>query len=91
MCAREYLECRRGKDVLVACGDAPFVSSAVLTQALERHRQEQADVTVITALLENPSGYGRIVRDGEGALKAIVEQKDADQATLGIREVNSGA
>ena len=91
LCAKEFLECRRGSDVLVACGDAPFVSPEVLEKALAHHRSTGASVTVITALVEDPAGYGRIVRDREGNLAAIVEEKDADSATRAIREVNSGA
>ena len=91
LCAKDYLERHRGQNVLIACGDAPFVAPEVIAQALEAHRREQAAATVITAQLEDPSGYGRIVRSEEGALEAIVEEKDASLAIRQIREVNSGA
>lgn len=91
LCARDFLEAHRDWDVLVACGDAPFVTAPVLEKALDHHRSRKAGVTVITACLEDPSGYGRILRDGKGDLLAIVEEKDADEKIRAIREVNSGA
>ncbi|MBQ2791504.1 MAG: bifunctional UDP-N-acetylglucosamine diphosphorylase/glucosamine-1-phosphate N-acetyltransferase GlmU, partial [Oscillospiraceae bacterium] len=53
-------------------------------------KQSGAAVTVLTAILDNPTGYGRIVRGADGQVKAIVEQKDADEATRAIREINAG-
>ena len=55
----ENIDC----DIAVLNADAPFVSDAVLTQSLEQHRRQQAAVTVVTASLDKPDGYGRIVRE----------------------------
>jgi len=90
-CAREFLEGRRGGDVLVLCGDAPFLSSQTMAASHDCHSREGNAVTVITARVEDPTGYGRIVRDAGGALQAIVEQRDASPEQLNISEINSGA
>lgn len=58
--------------------------------ALREHRENGHDLTVVAARLEDPTGYGRIIRDENGGLRAIVEQRDADEKTRLIQEVNSG-
>lgn len=75
---------------LVLCGDAPFISSTAISEALVIHKQRKNSVTVITAELENPFGYGRIIRT-PGGISGIVEQKDATDEQKQICEVNSGA
>ncbi len=92
MMSADFLRAHHGGNVLVLNGDAPFVDSAIIREALEDHLQNGNAVTVISAVLDDPTGYGRIVRDPETHLiDAIVEQKDADRATLAICEINSGA
>lgn len=89
--AREFLARHSGEDCIVLCGDAPFMSAGVLTGAYRQHRQGGCAMTVITAELHNPYGYGRIVRDSEtGFVNGIVEQADTNSATAPIKEVNSG-
>jgi bifunctional UDP-N-acetylglucosamine pyrophosphorylase/glucosamine-1-phosphate N-acetyltransferase len=76
--------------VLILNGDAPLLRAETLT-ALVRAHQEAGDVlTVLTADVEDPTGLGRIVRDPGGAVRAIVEERDADPATRAITEVNAG-
>ncbi|MBQ7027623.1 MAG: bifunctional UDP-N-acetylglucosamine diphosphorylase/glucosamine-1-phosphate N-acetyltransferase GlmU [Ruminococcus sp.] len=75
---------------LVLCGDAPFIDSDTIKSALEAHIEQNNAVTVITAELENPHGYGRIIRTATG-ISGIVEQKDATEEQKAVREVNSGA
>jgi len=77
-------------DVLVLCGDTPLVTPSTLTRLLEHHRREAATVTILTAELSDPTGYGRIVRDEQGLVRKIVEEKDASPEERGIREINSG-
>lgn len=92
MMAADFLNAHRGGNVLILNGDAPFVSPAVIGAALREHIENGNAVTVISAVLDDPTGYGRIVRDPQTHLvRAIVEQKDADAATRGIGEINSGA
>ncbi len=92
MMAEAFLQANRGGNVLILSGDAPFLSPRVIGEALALHTQRQNAVTVISAVLEEPFGYGRIVRDPEtGLLDSIVEEKDASAETKKIQEVNSGA
>lgn len=76
--------------VVVVSGDSPLLSEATLTLLLDEHRESAAAVTVLSAVLPDPTGYGRIVRDAAGLVGAIVEHKDADDAQRAIDEVNSG-
>ncbi len=74
-------------EVVVCAGDSPLVTAEALRTLWEYHRAHDADATVATALMENPTGYGRIVRDGEGKVCGIVEEKDATPEQKAIREV----
>ncbi len=76
-----------GARVLVLCGDVPLVRAATLRDLAV---EDGADLTVLTAELDDPTGYGRIVRDAEGAVTAIVEQKDASERERAIKEINTG-
>jgi bifunctional UDP-N-acetylglucosamine pyrophosphorylase/glucosamine-1-phosphate N-acetyltransferase len=78
-------------ELLILSGDAPLVQEQTLRAMLARHREEQAAVTLMTAVLAEPRGYGRILRDGRGAVAGIVEEKDATEAQRRIQEVNAGA
>lgn len=92
--ARNFLEARKDFDVAVLCGDAPFMDTMTLLGALKAHRKENSSLTIITATMQNPVGYGRIVRKGNninGDLIGIVEEKDATVEQKQITEVNSGA
>lgn len=93
MAAADFLRSRAaGGSVLVLNGDAPFLHAETIQKALTEHEKSGNAVTVISAVLEDPTGYGRIVRvGGDGNLRAIVEQRDATEAELAVREVNSGA
>ena len=76
-------------DVVVLCGDTPLVTAHTLENAIRRHEEAGNGVTVISAMLDDPFGYGRIIR-GEHGLDKIVEQKDATEAEQAVCEVNSG-
>lgn len=77
-------------NTLILCGDAPFIDNKVILNALEKHRENGYMATVITSILDEPFGYGRIVKEN-GILKEIVEEKDADTYQKQISEINSGA
>jgi len=79
---------RPGHDTLVLCGDGPLIRPETISKVLERHRSSRAAATLATATLDNPDGYGRIVRDAAGRFEAIVEQKNCSPEQLRIREVN---
>jgi bifunctional UDP-N-acetylglucosamine pyrophosphorylase/glucosamine-1-phosphate N-acetyltransferase len=75
-------------DVFVLAGDGPLIREATLTRLLQVHRENGAAATLATAILDDPSGYGRVVRHADGSFRQIVEQKDATPAQLAVREVN---
>lgn len=89
MMCRDFL-CKNEGDVVVLNGDAPFMDSDSIKSAYEMHSAENSSATVISARVENPFGYGRIIRDENDKLSSIVEQKDATPEQTEINEVNSG-
>jgi bifunctional UDP-N-acetylglucosamine pyrophosphorylase/glucosamine-1-phosphate N-acetyltransferase len=76
--------------ILILSGDVPFVRAETLRAFTDKHAAENASCTILTIRLENPTGYGRIVRDEAGGFLKIVEQRDASGEERQIREVNSG-
>jgi bifunctional UDP-N-acetylglucosamine pyrophosphorylase/glucosamine-1-phosphate N-acetyltransferase len=74
-------------DVFVLAGDTPLIRGEVLTTLLRQHREEHAAGSMATAMLEDPTGYGRIIRDGNGDFIEIIEQLDATPEQREIREV----
>ncbi|MGB9081672.1 MAG: bifunctional UDP-N-acetylglucosamine diphosphorylase/glucosamine-1-phosphate N-acetyltransferase GlmU, partial [Desulfuromonadaceae bacterium] len=88
-CALDALTGFRGT-VLILCGDTPLLRGETLKNMLAYHRDNRAAVTVLTAVMDDPYGYGRVVRDASGRVTRIVEQKDADPEEQEIREINSG-
>lgn len=77
-------------DALILCGDVPALGKDALRSLARRHRRSGAALTVLSAELPDPSGYGRIVRDAKGRIEAIVEHKDASEEIRAIREINTG-
>jgi len=80
----------RGGQVLVLYGDTPLVTTALLERLLEGHRSAQAAATILTCRPDDPSGYGRVLRDADGAITGVVEHRDATPDQLAVREVNAG-
>lgn len=77
-------------DVIVLPGDTPLVRPETLAALVMEHRLSGAACTLLTARLDDPTGYGRVVRDKDGRVNRIVEHRDANAAELGIDEVNTG-
>jgi bifunctional UDP-N-acetylglucosamine pyrophosphorylase/glucosamine-1-phosphate N-acetyltransferase len=85
MCEAELK--KHGGDVFILTGDGPLIRGEVLSTLLGAHREEKAAASMATAVLDDPTGYGRIVRDGNGDFVEIVEQADASAEQREIREV----
>ena len=91
MMAKEFLEAHRGGSVLILNGDAPFMDCGNISNSFFFHEGRSNCVTVISAMLNDPTGYGRILRAADGSLMSIVEHKEATMEQLAVKEVNSGA
>jgi bifunctional UDP-N-acetylglucosamine pyrophosphorylase/glucosamine-1-phosphate N-acetyltransferase len=90
MCAASAL--KKYDQVIVLSGDAPLITSATISKLGDFHRHKKSAMTILSAQLENPTGYGRILRDGgrTGDVKAVVEEKSCTPPQRKIREINSG-
>ncbi len=86
--ARPLFEDLPACDIFVLAGDGPLIRSRTLARLLEVHRRTRAAVTLATAVLDDPTGYGRVVRNPQQGFARIVEQKDAGPEELALREVN---
>ncbi|WP_290770178.1 MULTISPECIES: bifunctional UDP-N-acetylglucosamine diphosphorylase/glucosamine-1-phosphate N-acetyltransferase GlmU [Exiguobacterium] len=75
---------------LVVCGDTPLLTAETLEALLAHHEAQQAKVTVLTAIADDATGYGRVVRGEDGNVTKVVEHKDASAAELAINEINTG-
>lgn len=89
MQARELLAGSKGT-VMVLCGDTPLLRTELLVSLYQAHSQAGAAATVLTAIMPDPTGYGRVIRDQAGSVLKIVEQKDATPGELASQEVNTG-
>lgn len=78
------------EQVLVLLGDAPCVRPQTIRDLLQLHNDSQAAATILSAEVDDPTGYGRIVRAADGSVDRIVEHRDADERIRAIREINSG-
>lgn len=89
MQAAKYLEGKKGK-VLVLNGDVPILRPETLNRLLNKSIENKECATLLTAIYDNPKGYGRIVRDEGGNIEAIVEEKDTNDEQKAIKEINAG-
>ncbi|CAM3987088.1 bifunctional UDP-N-acetylglucosamine diphosphorylase/glucosamine-1-phosphate N-acetyltransferase GlmU [Alkalicoccus chagannorensis] len=89
MQAEEALGGKEGTTIVVS-GDTPLLTAATMDKLLEHHEKQQAKATILTAHAEDPSGYGRVLRERDDSVLKIVEQKDADEREKQIREINTG-
>ncbi|MFV0314536.1 MAG: bifunctional UDP-N-acetylglucosamine diphosphorylase/glucosamine-1-phosphate N-acetyltransferase GlmU [Anaerotignum sp.] len=88
MMAGDFVEA--DKDILILYGDTPLIQGDTLEKLVAKHRNEDFGATVISASVENPDGYGRIIRDENGNFIKIVEHKDATDAERLVKEINTG-
>lgn len=89
MQANEYLEGRNGK-VVILYGDAPITKASTIKSLIEKNISNSEFATIVTAVYDNPPAFGRIIRNEDGNVKGIVEQKDATEEQKAIKEVNCG-
>ncbi|MCS5350265.1 bifunctional UDP-N-acetylglucosamine diphosphorylase/glucosamine-1-phosphate N-acetyltransferase GlmU [Staphylococcus aureus] len=87
--AKSHLDGEEGTTIVV-CGDTPLITKETLETLIAHHEDNNAQATVLSALVQNPYGYGRIVRNQSGRLERIVEEKDAAQSEKDINEISSG-
>jgi bifunctional UDP-N-acetylglucosamine pyrophosphorylase/glucosamine-1-phosphate N-acetyltransferase len=89
MQATKYLEGKKGK-ILILYGDVPIIRKETLLNLIYKSNKNKEYATLLTAIYENPTGYGRIIRDEGGNIKSIIEEKDANMFEKEIKEINSG-
>ncbi len=89
--AEKFIKSHLDDDILILNGDAPFINSDIINKAYEYHKGQKNFVTVISSKVENPYGYGRVVRNEKKEVVSIVEERDSNCDQKKIREINSGA
>ncbi|MFW6035376.1 MAG: bifunctional UDP-N-acetylglucosamine diphosphorylase/glucosamine-1-phosphate N-acetyltransferase GlmU [Halothermotrichaceae bacterium] len=87
--AAEFIDEHQGS-VLVLCGDTPLLTTDSIKELVRIREKNKAGAAVMTAIFENPTGYGRIVKNEDRLVKEIVEEKDTDPSEKNIKEINSG-
>lgn len=87
-CAKDFIGTTG--DTIVLCGDTPLITAQSLSKLVELHRRLANGVTVLSAVVDDPTGYGRIIRDARNGFVKIVEHKDANEEELKVCEINSG-
>lgn len=89
LCAETELKDFQGS-VIVACGDVPMITSETFSNIVKQHKENEFSATVLSAVVEKPTGYGRIIRNSSGEVTAIVEEKDSSAEEKLINEINTG-
>jgi len=87
--AAQYLEGKEGTTIVV-CGDTPLITSETFEKLLKHHLETKAKATILTAEADDPTGYGRVIRNEEGLVEKIVEHKDATESERLVTEINTG-
>jgi len=87
LCCKEHIKDFQGQ-TLVLCGDGPLIRTQTLTALIEEHESGQSAATLATAILEDPTGYGRIIRDKYNNIKGIIEDSDCTEEQLKVNEIN---
>ncbi|KLO20860.1 MULTISPECIES: bifunctional UDP-N-acetylglucosamine diphosphorylase/glucosamine-1-phosphate N-acetyltransferase GlmU [unclassified Marinitoga] len=87
MSAKDFIN---DENILILYGDTPLITANTLNKLIEKHNSTDADATILTAILDNPTGYGRILKDIKGNFIDIIEEADTDETQKKIKEINSG-
>ena len=77
-------------EIIILCGDTPLITETTLKEFIDFHYSNKSDLTVMSAIFDNPTNYGRIIRNKNGTLNSIVEEKDATIEQKAVKEVNAG-
>jgi len=77
-------------EVIILCGDTPLITSETIKEFVNYHKEKHSDLTVMSAEFDNPTNYGRIIRNSDGSLNSIVEEKDATEKQKAVKEINAG-
>ena len=88
MCAGDFIE--DGADMLVLYGDTPLITAGTIGELRDFHKREDNAISIISAVVDDPTGYGHIIRDENGAFLKNVEHKDASETEKLVREINTG-
>ncbi|WP_411679638.1 bifunctional UDP-N-acetylglucosamine diphosphorylase/glucosamine-1-phosphate N-acetyltransferase GlmU [Clostridium thailandense] len=89
MCAKEFLKSKKGT-VAIFTGDAPLITKNSVEKLIAFHNEENYKATILTSIVDNPDGYGRVVRENSQEVSRIVEHKDCNAEELKINEINAG-
>ncbi|MFV9834544.1 bifunctional UDP-N-acetylglucosamine diphosphorylase/glucosamine-1-phosphate N-acetyltransferase GlmU [Bacillus stercoris] len=87
--AQPFLADEKGVTIVI-CGDTPLLTAETMEEMLKEHTQREAKATILTAVAEDPTGYGRIIRSQNGVVQKIVEHKDASEEERLVTEINTG-
>lgn len=87
--ARDLLDGKEGTTVVLS-GDTPLITAETLEQLMDEHEKSDAKATILTALAEDPFGYGRVIRAEDGSVTKVVEEKDANEEERAVKEINTG-
>lgn len=87
MCAKDFIN---DENILILYGDTPLITDTTLKNLINKHNSSNADATILTAIVDDPTGYGRIVKDENGNFIDIIEDADATEKQKNIKEINSG-
>ena len=77
-------------EVIILCGDTPLITSETIKEFVEYHKANKSDLTVMSAIFNNPTNYGRIIRGVNNRVESIIEEKDATHEQKGVNEINAG-
>ncbi len=77
-------------EIVILCGDTPLIQSETIREFVEYHKNSQSDITVMSAIFDEPANYGRIIRSADDKVLAIIEEKDATPEQKAIKEINAG-
>ncbi|NEZ47673.1 bifunctional UDP-N-acetylglucosamine diphosphorylase/glucosamine-1-phosphate N-acetyltransferase GlmU [Clostridium niameyense] len=89
ICAKDFLKDKKGV-VAVFTGDAPLITEETIKELFSFHEENCFSATLVTSTVNNPTGYGRVIREASGEVKKIVEHKDCNEKELNVKEINSG-